>query len=243
MNSKTILVTSVERVLKKANVTHMPMLLATDSSFHIGFKSINVVTPAELGSDYASAEWLVATTVIEELDIIGKANQRNRSKIARAEKAILMGALDGGTPLASGVAVHHAQDALDVAQYGLDPSIVDHRIIASYLRYLGEHPDAVVALLTDDGPMRIRARGLGFYDLIDPPASLARPPIKDDVELELERTRAELKTLRAAAPKLSLADIMHGHVALREIQRRRDPGKRADRRRRLRPAGARADAR
>ena len=181
----------------------MGVLIGTDTSFHLGFKSINDLRPAELGISDPNARWLIATSVVGELDEISKQGIQNKSKRAGKEKALIVRALEGREQLASGIPVVRARDVPDMTVYPFDSMLIDNRILASYLRYAQSHPEDDVYLVADDDAFRLRASDFDLR-IIDPPEVLRLPDVKDKATLDNERLRAELNELKAAAPILSV---------------------------------------
>jgi PIN domain len=93
-------------------------------------------------------------------------------------------------------------DAL-LAQHRLQARSNDDRLLASFLKFRDEHPQARVLILSADGGLSTKARSRKI-ELVVPDDVLALRDEPDDTERELEKTRRELAAAKSVMPDLCL---------------------------------------
>jgi hypothetical protein len=90
-----------------------------------------------------------------------------------------------------------------LAQHRLQVRSNDDRLLASFLKFRDEHPQARVLILSADGGLSTKARSRKI-ELVVPDDSLELPDEADDTERELEKIRRELAEARSVTPDLRL---------------------------------------
>jgi hypothetical protein len=181
----------------------MATLLAPDTNFHLGYRSIDTLHPRDLIPE--ATGWVIAATVVAELDDREHkpVTQKIRDRAMR-EKKVLGNAIESRTPLSTGASLHYARTPLSYAAHNVNKDLPDERILGELLQFRDNNPGDEIIVISHDLHMRIEATNKGFKAQ-NPPDAFRLPDIPTTTETQLRKFEARVRELEDAAPRLELA--------------------------------------
>jgi PIN domain-containing protein len=155
----------------------------------------------------AAVEIIVLPVLVDELDKLKDSGSttRTRERARRALRMIENWNETADTRVRSNVTgrLWFPRVALDVAEFGLDASRGDDRLLAQICTFVRERQPSAAILITNDTGPRLKARRLGIIAL-EPAEELQLPAELDGVERENRELKRQLERARAMLPKLAL---------------------------------------
>lgn len=154
---------------------------------------------------------LIEATVIRELDRFKNDNsnigRRDRARSVLARLVPLLEESLDGTPaeVRKGTTVQPVLELpiFELSELDLDYQVADDRILAAVVSFGKINPNIPVALMTDDGAARLKARLLNIRTM-SPEDTLDRVDILDERDKSIRRLRSELAEIKARRPVLEI---------------------------------------
>jgi PIN domain len=171
----------------------------------------------------ADVTLVFAPVVVSEVDEHENGPGREKARAKSVIKVLSLGL--SSPPSACGRASRRWRwdeeppDAL-LARHRLQVRSNDDRLLALFLKFRDEHPQARVLFLSADGGLSTKARSCRI-ELVVPDHMLACRGEPDDTERELEKTRRALAEAKSAMPDLCLPfgeGNKHHQFALRLVR-------------------------
>lgn len=156
-----------------------------------------------------SVELVVAETILYELD---HHKDRHPHGTVRKRAGRVLGeferltSTDGAGDVAPGITIRVLmfEDEPTVTSTRLSRDVPDDRLLLAALRHRELHSGANLVIVSNDVPMRLKARSLGLA-CIGMPDDLRHPDPQDEYQRQLASREEEIRRLRIQKPQLELA--------------------------------------
>lgn len=179
-----------------------------DTNFFLHYQMFDQIAWKE--EVQASIVWLrLAPVVVEEIDKHKEFHSlKHMRERARKVASRLVKAVQAGGHLGSDVHLVFdlTQAASDPATRGLDPARPDDRLLSSILDYKDAHPDELVAFVTSDSSLALRAFTLGVKVIpLDDRFRIKSQP--DERDTLIQDLKSQIHAGQQQIPKLSLTFV------------------------------------